>query len=68
MYVLAFGEKTNFFLRGVTPLGPLEKMWSVRKKNQKNIFALDPQFLFYNIKVIYKIGCLQKTRVQKIEN
>ena len=69
MYVLAFGEKkTIFFLKGVTPLGPLEKMWSVRKKNQKNIFALDPPFLFYNINVLYKIGCLQKTRVQKIEN
>ena len=38
------------------------------EKKSKNIFALDPQFLFYNIKVLYKIGCLQKTRVQKIQN
>ena len=61
-------EKNGNFFEGGTPLGPLEKMWSARKKNQKNIFALDPQFLFYNIKVLYKIGCLQKTRVQKIQN
>ena len=62
MYVLAFGEKKRKFFRWGDPL------WPPRKKNQKNTFALDPQSLFYNINVLYKIGCLQKTRVQKIEN
>ena len=69
MYVLAFGEKKqNIFRGGVTHLGPLEKIWPVRKKKSNKFFALDPQFLFDNIKVLYKIGCLQKTRVHKIEN
>ena len=39
-----------------------------QKKKSENIFALDPQSLFHNIEVLYKIGCLQKTRVQKIQN
>ena len=45
----------EIFSRGVTPLEPLEKIWSVIKKNKKNIFAPDPQFLFYNIKVLYAV-------------
>ena len=68
MYVLAFGEKNGNFFEGGDPPWPLQKNLVSQKKNQKNIFALDPQFLFYNIKVLYKIGCLQKNRVQKIEN
>ena len=36
-----------------------------QKKKSKNIFALDPQFLFYNIKVLYKIGYLQKKQSSK---
>ena len=60
------GDET--FMRGCAPLGPLGKMWSVRKKNQKNIFAPNPQFLFYNLKVLYKLRCLQKNRAQKIKN
>ncbi len=68
MCVLAFGEKNGNLFEGGDPLGPLEKIWPVRKKNHKFFFALHPQILFYNIKVLSKIGCLQKTRVQKIEN
>ena len=68
MYVLAFGEKKiNFFEGGAPPWPPRKNVVS-QKKNQKNIFALDPQFLFYDINVLYKIECLQKTRAQKIEN
>ena len=62
MYVLGFGEKKRNFFEGGDP------PWPPRNFFQKNIFAPDPQFLFYNIKVLHKIGCLQKTRVQKIEN
>ena len=68
MYVLAFGEKNGKFLEGGDPPWPPRKNLVSQKKKSKKIFALDPQFLFYNIKVLYKIGCLQKTRVQKIEN
>ena len=69
MYVLAFGEKNGNFFEGVDPPWPPRKnVVSQKKKKQKNIFALDPQSLFHNIEVLYKIGCLQKTRVQKIQN
>ena len=68
MYVLALGEKNSKFFEGGAPPWPPRKNVVKQKKNQKNIFAPDPQFLFYNINVLYKIGCLQKTRAQKIEN
>ena len=64
----SFWRKKRKFFDGGYPPWPPQKNVVSQKKNQKNIFALDPQFLFYNIKVLYKIGCLQKTRVQKIEN
>ena len=68
MYVLAFGKKKIKIFEGGAPHRPPRKNVVSQKKNRKNIFALDPQFLFYNINVLYKIGCLQKTRAQKIEN
>jgi hypothetical protein len=51
MYKLLVQNLEREKIRGGAPLGNLEKMWSVRKKNQKNIVAPDPQFLFYNLKV-----------------
>ena len=60
-------KKRKFFRGGWPPLAPSKKFGQSEKKSIF-FFAFDPQFLFYNIKVLYKIGCLQKTRVQKIEN
>ncbi len=68
MYVLAFGGKNGNFYEGGDPPRPPPKYVVSQKKKSKKFFALDPQFLFSNIKVLYKIGCLQKTRVQKIGN
>ena len=66
MYVLAFGEKHRIFLRGVPPFGPPPQQKI--KKNHKNIFAPDPQFLFYNLLVLEELRFLEKTRAQKNEN
>ena len=52
MYVLAFGAKIGTFFEGGTPLGPLKKCGQSEEKNQKIIFEHDPQFLFYNLKVL----------------
>ena len=51
MYVLAFGAKIEIFLEGGRPPWPPRKNVISHEKNQKNIFAADPQFLFYNLKV-----------------
>ena len=64
----SFWRKKRKCFEGGDPPWPPRKNLVSQKKNQKNIFAPDPQILFHNIKVLYKIGCLQKTRVQKIEN
>ena len=61
-------KKQKFFSGGGDPPKPLRQNLVSQKKKSNFFFALDSQFLFYNIKVLYKIGCLQKTRVQKIEN
>jgi hypothetical protein len=46
MYVQAFGAKIGTFFEGGRPLGPLEIMWSVRKKNQKLFLHLTPNLYF----------------------
>jgi hypothetical protein len=51
MYVLAFGSKDGLFFDGGCPPWPPRKNVISQEKNQKNIFAADPQFLFYNLKV-----------------
>ena len=61
MYVLAFGRKKgNIFEEGA----PSKKLWSVREKNKKNIFTWPT---ISNLKVIYKIGCLQKTEFKRLK-
>ena len=55
MYVLALGRKKNrHFFEGGDPPWPPRKNVVGQKKKSKNIFALDPKFLLYNNKVLYK--------------
>ena len=49
MYVLAFGAKIGTFFEGGRPPWPPRKNVVSQEKNQKNILAPDPQFLFYNL-------------------
>ena len=50
MYELAFGAKLRIFLEGGAPFGPLKKMLSVKKKNQKIFVHLTPNFYFTILK------------------
>ena len=52
MYVLAFGSKIGTFFEGGRPPWPPRKNVVSQKKNPKIIFEPDPQFLFYNLKVL----------------
>ena len=50
MYVLAFGAKIGTFFEGGHPPWPPQKKVFSQEKINTNIFAPDPQFLFYNLK------------------
>ena len=67
-FVLAFGAKIRIFFEGGDPIWPPRKNVISQKKNQRHIFVPEPQFLFYNLKVLQELGRLQKTRAQKIES
>jgi hypothetical protein len=67
MLLLAFGSKIRIFFEGGDHLWPLRKNVISQKKKSTNIFAPDPQFLFYNLKVL-ELRHWEKTRAQKIED
>ena len=68
MYELAFGAKIGTFFEGGHPPWPPRKNVVSQEKKSKIIFAPDPQFLFYNLNVLYELRCWQKTKAQKIKN
>ena len=49
---LCMVQKLEHFLRGEHPPWPPQKNAVSQKKNEKLIFAPNPQFVFYNLKVI----------------
>ena len=65
MYVQAFGAKIRIFFEGGAPFWPPQKFV---EKNQKNIFALYPQFFILQSLILEQLRCLQKTRARKNEN
>ncbi len=66
MYVLAFGEKKiEVFSEGDDPPWPPRKNVVSQKKNQKNIFALDPNFII--LKYCTKEAVCKKTEFKRLK-
>ena len=60
--------KIETFFEGGCPPWPPQKKNVSHEKKIKFYFATDPQFLVYNLKVLFELRCLQNTRAQKIKN